>query len=103
MSPLSELIASPDAVVLDLNVASGEEAIRALHQRLRAATPDVKNADEFLKDLLERAALASVCIAEDVARPHARTLSVGRIVLAVGRTVVPVAFDPEHPNIRLVF
>ncbi len=100
---LPELIASPDALVLDLKVASGEEAIRALHQRLRSATPDVKNAEQFLQDLLDRAALASVCIADDVALPHARTPAVDRIVLAVARTAAPVAFDSEHPGVRLVF
>jgi hypothetical protein len=42
-----ELIASPDAVVTDLRVNSGDEAIRALHQRLRAATPDVRDAAQF--------------------------------------------------------
>lgn len=101
-SPL-ELIASPDAVVTDLRVNSGEEAIRALHQRLRAATPEVRDADQFMRDLLERAALSSVCIADDVALPHARTTAVGRIVLAVARTAGPVAFDAEHPRVRLVF
>ena len=99
----TELIAAPDVVVTDLRAASGEEAIRALHQRLRASTPDVEDSELFLKDLLERAALSSVCIADDVALPHARTASVKRIVLAVARTVAPVAFDPEHPGVRLIF
>lgn len=103
MNSPTELIAAPDAVAIDLKVASGDEAIRALHQRLRAATPDVKDAAQFLKDLLERAAIASVCIADDVALPHARTAAVNRIVLAVARTATPVAFDPEHPAVRLVF
>ncbi len=87
----------------DLRVNSGEEAIRALHQRLRAATPEVRDADQFMHDLLERAALSSVCIADDVALPHARTTAVGRIVLAVARTATPVLFDAEHPRVRLVF
>ena len=103
MNSPTELIAAPDAVAIDLKVASGDEAIRALHQRLRAATPDVKDAAQFLKDLLERAAIASVCIADDVALPHARTAAVNRIVLAVARTATPVAFDAEHPAVRLVF
>ena len=102
MSP-AELIASPDVVTLDLRASDGEEAIRALHQRLRATTPEVKDAAEFLKALLERAAVASVCIAEDVAMPHARTAAVGRILLAVARTAAPVAFDAEHPAVRLIF
>ena len=87
----------------DLRVNSGDEAIRALHQRLRAATPEVRDADLFMRDLLERAALSSVCIADDVALPHARTTAVGRIVLAVARTAEAVAFDAEHPRVRLVF
>jgi len=98
-----ELIASPDAVVTDLRVNSGEEAIRALHQRLRASTPEVRDAEQFMHDLLERAALSSVCIADDVALPHARTTAVGRIVLAVARMAGPVVFDAEHPRVRLVF
>jgi mannitol/fructose-specific phosphotransferase system IIA component (Ntr-type) len=98
-----ELIASPDVVVTDLRVNSGDEAIRALHQRLRAATPDVRDAAQFLKDLFERSALSSVCISEDVAMPHARTTAVSRIVLGVARTAAPVSFDVEHPGVRLIF
>jgi mannitol/fructose-specific phosphotransferase system IIA component (Ntr-type) len=92
----TEIIAAPDVVALDLIATSGDDAIRALHQRLRAATPDVKDAAQFLQDLLERAAVASVCISDEVALPHARTA-------AVKRTATPVAFDPEHPGVRLVF
>jgi mannitol/fructose-specific phosphotransferase system IIA component (Ntr-type) len=99
----TEIIAAPDVVALDLIATSGDDAIRALHQRLRAATPDVKDAAQFLQDLLERAAVASVCISDEVALPHARTAAVKRIVLAVARTATPVAFDPEHPGVRLVF
>lgn len=99
----TDIIAAPDVVALDLTATSGEDAIRALHQRLRAATPDVKDAAQFLKDLLERAAVASVCISDEVALPHARTAAVKRIVLAVARTATPVAFDPDHPGVRLVF
>lgn len=99
----TEIIAAPDVVALDLAATSGDDAIRALHQHLRAATPDVKDAAQFLKDLLERAAVASVCISDEVALPHARTTAVKRIVLAVARTATPVAFDPEHPRVRLVF
>jgi mannitol/fructose-specific phosphotransferase system IIA component (Ntr-type) len=96
------LIAQPDAVVLDLPTNSGEAAIRALQARL-AKLPAVKDAPLFLLDLLERAALTSVCIAADVAMPHARTGAVDRLVLAIGRAPGPVPFDAEHPGIRLVF
>jgi mannitol/fructose-specific phosphotransferase system IIA component (Ntr-type) len=98
----TDLIANPDVVLLDLRAGSREEAIRLLHAPL-AKLPAVRDADLFLHGLLERAQLASVCIAEDVALPHARTAAVDRVVFAVGRTAAGVAFDAEHPAVRLVF
>ena len=99
----TDLIANPDAVVLDFSAASGEEAIRVLQERLGAVGGAVTDTPLFLADLLERAQVASVCIAADVALPHARTAAVERMVLAVGRAVGDVVFDPEHPHVRLVF
>lgn len=101
-SPL-DLLSQPDAVLLDLRAASGDEAIRALHGRLGAAGGAVVDGPQFLQDLLERARMASVCIAEDVALPHARTAAIGRMVLAVGRAAAGIAFDEQHPRVRLVF
>ena len=89
--------------MLDLRAGSGEEAIRALHARLGSVGGAVADAPQFLTDLLERAQMASVCIAADVALPHARTTAVNRMVLAVGRAVADIAFDAEHPGVRLVF
>lgn len=76
--------------------------MRALHARL-VGNPAVTNADVLLKELLSRAEMSSVCIAPDVALPHARTPAVKRLVLAVGRSVGPLAFDANHPAVRLVF
>lgn len=98
----SELIAQPDAIALDLPTDSGEAVIRALQARI-AKLPAVKDAPRLLRDLLERAAVSSVCIAADVALPHARTAAVDRLMLAIGRAPGPVAFDAEHPGVRLVF
>lgn len=98
----TELIAQPDAVTLDLPAGSGEAAIRFLHARL-TSLPAVKKPEIFLADLLERASVDSVCIASDIALPHARTTAVERIVLAVGRSVGPIAFDAQHPKVQLVF
>lgn len=96
------LIAKPDAVALDLPTESGHAAIKALHSRL-AGNPVVTNPALFLSDVLEREVLSSVCIAHDVALPHARTTAVKRLVLAVGRSVGPLAFDATHPAVRLIF
>lgn len=99
----ADLIANPDAVTLDLRATSGEEAIRALHGHLGLAGGGVTDAPQLLADLIERAQVASVCIADDVALPHARTAAVERMVLAVGRATAAIAFDAEHPRVRLVF
>lgn len=99
----TELIAQPDAVILDLVVNSREAALRALHGTL-ASHPAVVDSERLLRDVLERVMLASVCIAPEVALPHARTDAVSRVVLAVARVAAPgVGFDGEHPHVRLVF
>ena len=103
VTPPTDLIANPDVLALGLRANSGEEAIRELHARLGSVGGAVTDAPRFLADLLERAGIASVCIAADIALPHARTVAVGRTVLAVGRAAQDVAFDPEHPGVRLVF
>jgi mannitol/fructose-specific phosphotransferase system IIA component (Ntr-type) len=99
----TELIARPDVVLLDLAATSRESALRALHAAL-AKQPGVKDPERLLRDVLERVVVAPVCIATDVALPHARTGAVDRIVLGVARLREPgVGFDGEHPNIRLMF
>jgi mannitol/fructose-specific phosphotransferase system IIA component (Ntr-type) len=98
-----QLIVTPDVVLLDLAADSREGALTALHGEL-ARQPGVKDGTRLLADIMERLMLAPVCIAADVALPHARTTSVDRMVLGVARLTPPgVAFDAEHPNIRLMF
>jgi len=99
----SQQLASPDALLLDLAATSREAAIVALHTAM-AKSPAVTDAPLFLRDLLERAMLAPVCIAADVALPHARTMAVNRVVIGVARVKAPgVGFDAEHPAVRLIF
>ena len=89
--------------MLDLAATSREAALRALHAKL-SEDRAVTDAGRFLQDILERVMVASVCIAPDVALPHARTAAVDRIVLGVARLAAPgVGFDAEHPNVRLMF
>jgi mannitol/fructose-specific phosphotransferase system IIA component (Ntr-type) len=99
----NQLILEPDVALLDLVAGSRDEALRILHASL-ARQPGVTDGERLLADILERSNLASVCIANDVALPHARTIAVERIVLGVARLAAPgVAFDAEHPNVRLMF
>lgn len=99
----NDLIANPDALALELRATSGEAAIAELHAQLGSGAGAINDEPRFLAELLERSRLASVCIAEEIAIPHARTSAVNRMVLAVGRLAQPVAFDAEHPRVRLVF
>ena len=99
----TEFIAEPDVVLLDLPARPGEEAIRALHRRLAAESDAVTDAPRFLDELLERMRIAPVCIAEDIALPHARTDAVRRLVLGVARAPEGIAFDAAHPRVQLVF
>jgi mannitol/fructose-specific phosphotransferase system IIA component (Ntr-type) len=99
----TEFIAEPDVVMLDLHADTGGDAVRVLHERLAATTDAVTDAPRFLSDLIARAQLAPMCIAEDVALPHARTSAVSRLVFAVGRSEQGVAFDAQHRRVRLVF
>jgi mannitol/fructose-specific phosphotransferase system IIA component (Ntr-type) len=103
VSSPTDLIAEPDAIVLDLEAETGEAAVRVLHERLAQVSDAVIDAPAFLRDLNQRMGLAAVCIASDVALPHARTNAVSRIVVAVGRTLRPIPFDSAHPGIRLIF
>jgi mannitol/fructose-specific phosphotransferase system IIA component (Ntr-type) len=99
----TEFVAEPDAVLLDLQAESGEAAVRALHERLVSVSNAILSAPDFLDDVLARMREAPVCIAKDVALPHARTDAVSRLVLAVGRAKAPIPFDPAHPDVHLVF
>ena len=99
----NELIAHPDVLRLDLAAGTRESALTALHAGL-AKVAGVTDAPRLLNDILERAEVSSVCIADDVALPHARTAAVDRLVLAIGRVVEPgVRFDEEHSSVRLIF
>lgn len=90
-------------MILDLEAGSGEAAVRSLHERLVAVSDAVVDAPQFLADLLARMRLAPVCIADDVALPHARTNAVSRMVLAVARAPHPISFDADHKGVKLMF
>lgn len=89
--------------MLDFEAESGDVAVQTLHRRLVEDSDAVLDAPGFLADVNARMRLAPVCIAEDVALPHARTNAVSRLLLAAGRSVRPIPFDAAHPGVRLIF
>ena len=89
--------------MLELDADTGDAAVRALHGRMAAVSDGITDAPNFLRELEQRMKLAPVCIAEDIALPHARTNAVSRLVLGVARLRRPIPFDATHPAVRLVF
>src|SRR5687768_14504073 len=89
--------------MLELDADTGDAAVRALHERLVGVSDGITDAPNFLRELEHRMRLAPVCIAEDIALPHARTNAVTRLVLGVARMRRPIPFDATHPAVRLVF
>ena len=89
--------------MLELDAPTGHAAVQALHGKLSEASDAITDAAGFLRDMEQRMRIAPVCIASDIALPHARTNAVSRLVMGVARTRQPVAFDAAHPNVRLIF
>ncbi|MBI3298352.1 MAG: DUF21 domain-containing protein [Elusimicrobia bacterium] len=94
----------PAAVVVGLEAASSEDAIRALLDRLCAAEPAIRR-EEALRAVLERERLLSSAVGRGVAVPHARIGSINRAYVALGRVTKPVSFAaaPDSVPIRLIF
>lgn len=59
--------------------------------------------DRAWNDLLARHAAGPLALSSDIALPHARTSAVKRIIFLAARCDVGVAFDPQHPAVKLVF
>ena len=58
--------------MLELDADTGDAAVRALHARMAEVSDGITDAPNFLRELEQRMRLAPVCIAEDIALPHAR-------------------------------
>ena len=95
-------ILQPEAINLNLLATDATDALKELYAAFGQSAA-ITDSPRFLRELLARQALGANCLDQEVALPHVRTLAVKRIVLAVGRSRVGVAFDETHPAIRLIF
>ncbi len=93
-----------DPTRIALHVTSAKRTA-ALNEtaKLLEGHPDVANFAGFYDELLARDRLDTTCLGNGVALPHARTEHVKKIVMAVGRTDQPVAFDATGEQVRLFF
>ncbi len=87
-------------IQLHLRATEKDEAIREV-ARLLTASPSMRDLERFEAQLLEREAMASTCLGQAVALPHARTDAVSDIVVAAGRSAAGIPFGAE--TVQLIF
>jgi len=81
-----------DRTNIHMKARTKADAIKELAELLRGAE-EVTDFDGFVRDVFEREALASTGIGNRAAAPHARTDTVNRFVIAVGKSDEGIDFD----------
>ena len=92
----------PARIVLHLQSTDRAGALQELAHRL-ADHGDVTDFNGFYEDLLIRDRLDSTCLGNGLALPHARTVHVRSIVLAVGRSDAGIVFEGGQDHVNLLF
>lgn len=101
--PISlEKLFQPRQVVPDLTAQNQDEALRAVAGVLTVNEAMLEPA-KFLSELIARENLQSTAAGDGVAFPHARTDSVGEIVLGIGRSRAGVPFGRGGEIVHLIF
>lgn len=85
------------AVLLDLDVASKDEALQRLIDVL-AATGKVRDVDQLQRVIFEREKLMSTGIGHGVALPHGKTNVVDASIAAMATLRNPIDFDSLDDN-----
>lgn len=93
----------PEAVAVQLSAPDRRAAIEAVLGRLKAARPELDEAETF-RLVWDRESRFSSAVGRGVAVPHARLPSLERPIIAVGRFARPVPFPaPDTTPVRLLF
>ncbi|MDZ7337070.1 MAG: PTS sugar transporter subunit IIA [candidate division KSB1 bacterium] len=89
-------------ILLDLEAKDRDEALRRL-VKAAADNAAVRDPEAFLAEVITRESLGSTAVGNGVAFPHARSASVGQIVVVLGRLKKGVDFGAEDgEKVRLV-
>jgi fructose-specific phosphotransferase system IIA component len=90
-------------VVFNLKAGGKDELIEEL-VNLVSSSNMVKDADQLLKDVIDRENLVTTGVGYGVAFPHAKTRAVKGIIIAFGRSAKGVDFDAmDHKPVHLFF
>lgn len=93
----------PEACIMDLKARNKEAAIRELAAVLQPSG-NVKDTNDFIKQVMERERLSSTGIGNRIAVPHATSKSVEGLVVAIGRCVEGFDYQSKDgEKVRLVF
>lgn len=91
-----------DAAMLNLRSREIAEVLKEMFGEA-AKSDAMADQEKAWDDLMARHAAGPLALSTDIALPHARTAAVKRIIFLAGRCEAGVAFDPQHPAVRLIF
>lgn len=100
VSPIALL--SSERVLLDLHADDEAGAIRTVTAAF-AGHPGVTDASKLASEVIDRERLSSTALGCGVAFPHARTVLVKEIIVAVGRSVEGVPFTGSSEPVHFIF
>ncbi len=93
----------PEAIALDIEAKTKEDAIRALVNALAALQPAIQTAP-LVASILKREAIASTGIGDGIGIPHERVSGLPRPMAAIGRLAEGIDFaSVDKQPVRLVF
>lgn len=92
-----------ERINLSLQSTTKEEVIKEVASLLKNA-PEIINFDNFIKDVFEREKIGTTGIGKEIAIPHARTDSVKKFVIAIGRSEKGVDFQSvDSKPVKVIF
>jgi len=92
-----------ERINLSLQSTTKEEAIKEVAFLLKDA-PEIISFDNFIKDVFEREKIGTTGIGKEIAIPHARTDSVKKFVIAIGRSEKGVDFQAvDSKPVKIIF
>jgi NhaP-type Na+/H+ or K+/H+ antiporter/mannitol/fructose-specific phosphotransferase system IIA component (Ntr-type) len=92
---------SPECV-LRLDHTDHENVIRELTESLATMVPEV-NAEETIKQVVERERVAPTLLGHGIAVPHVKLPGLSRTICAIGQSAEGVSYENESESVRLVF
>jgi len=93
----------PKFICTEMQATTKEDAIKELAEIMKDSQ-QIKDFDQFLKDIFEREEMMSTGIGHNIALPHARTEAVDNLIIGMGRSHKGIDFDSiDKQPVNLIF